>query len=88
MTKMKLLLSSLAVAAFAIVGSSLYATGGCFGVALPEPEHENKVTLCHFTSSETNPFVINEVAESALDNHVDHHGDCWRFFGGPTICVP
>jgi hypothetical protein len=85
---MKLLLSSLAVAAFAIAGSSLYATGGCFGVALPEPGHQNKVTLCHFTGSASNPFVINEVARSALVHHVGHHGDCWRFFGGATICLP
>lgn len=88
MTRMKLLLSSLAVAAFALVGSSLYATGGCFGVLLPDPDHEDKVTLCHFTGSESNPFEINEVAEPALAHHADHHGDCWRFFGGPTICIP
>ena len=88
MTKMKLLLSGLAVSSLALVGSSLYATGGCFGVALPEPDHEDKVTLCHFTGSESNPFVINEVAQSALEHHADHHGECWRFSGGVTTCIP
>ena len=86
MTKMKLLLSGLAVSALALVGSSLYAMGDCASQVLPDPSNENKATLCHFTGSEDNPFVINEVAAPAVQPHGDHHGDCWKFFGVATVC--
>ena len=88
MTKMKLLFGGLVISAFALIGSSLSAMGDCASQVLPDPSNENKATLCHFTGSEDNPFVINEVAAAAVDSHADHHGDCWRFDGGPTICVP
>ena len=87
MTKMKLLLSGLAVSALALVGSSLYAMGDCASQVLPDPSNENKATLCHFTGSEDNPFVINEVAAPSVQSHGDHHGDCWKFFGVPQVCI-
>ncbi len=52
------------------------------------PPTANKVTLCHFTGSDGNPFVINTVSLSAWATHVDHHGDCWKFFDGSTGCAP
>jgi len=52
------------------------------------PPTDNKVTLCHFTGSGSNPFVINTVSTSAWDNHTGHHGDCWKFSDGSTGCAP
>jgi hypothetical protein len=59
----------------------------CAGVSLPLPSNENKATLCHFTGSDGNPYVINEVAASAVNSHTSHHGDCFRFYTGETVCV-
>jgi hypothetical protein len=61
---------------------------GCGAITLPDPTNPNKVTLCHFTGSDGNPFIINEVSASAAGSHSDHHGDCVRPSGGPTVCVP
>jgi hypothetical protein len=82
----------LAVALTAIVGGTVSAMPpdpvGCAVLGeLPEPEHSNKVTLCHFTGSDSNPFIINEVSASAADSHSDHHGDCSRAAGELTVCV-
>ena len=60
----------------------------CEAAVLPEPSNPNKVTLCHFTGSDGNPFVINEVSASAAASHADHHGDCQNPADGPTVCVP
>jgi hypothetical protein len=83
----------LALALVAIVGGTLSAMPpgelfGCAVITLPDPDNPNKVTLCHFTGSDGNPFIINEVSESAATSHSDHHGDCVRPDGGPTVCVP
>ena len=62
---------------------------GCAAIELPEPGNPNKVTLCHFTGSDGNPFVINEVSASAANSHSDHHGDCVNPAGADnTVCVP
>lgn len=70
----------LAVALAAFVGGTVSATPppetGCAEVTLPDPTHPNKVTLCHFTGSDGNPFIINEVSASAAASHQGHHGDC------------
>src|SRR5215203_2532486 len=80
----------LAVALMAMVGGTVSAmpppAEGCGAIELPDPDNSNKVTLCHFTGSDSNPFVINEVSASAADAHSDHHGDCVRPDGGPTVC--
>jgi hypothetical protein len=61
---------------------------GCAAISLPEPGNPNKVTLCHFTGSDANPFVINEVSSSAAESHSDHHGDCVNPAGADnTVCV-
>jgi hypothetical protein len=82
----------LAVALVAIVGGTALATPpepvGCAAIELPEPTNVNKVTLCHFTGSDGNPFIINEVSASAAASHSDHHGDCVNPADGPTVCVP
>jgi hypothetical protein len=62
---------------------------GCAAISIPEPSNPNKVTLCHFTGSDDNPFVINEVSSSAADSHSGHHGDCVNPTGADnTVCVP
>ena len=60
---------------------------GCISIDLPEPGNPNKVTLCHFTGSGSNPFVVNEVSSSAASQHFGHHGDCVNPTGpSNTIC--
>jgi len=62
----------------------------CRDTTLSAPKNANKVTLCHFTGSDSNPFIINEVAVSASNSHLlnpDHHGDCGRFGNGALVCV-
>jgi len=61
-------------------------TSPCFGVTLDNPSGPNKVSLCHFTGG-TN-FVLNEPSLSALDTHINHHGDCYKKFGEPQVCIP
>ncbi len=56
-----------------------------FGL-LPLPPNENKVTLCHFTGSDGNPFVINQPSLSAAETHAGHHDDCVRYFSGLLQC--
>jgi hypothetical protein len=53
---------------------------------LPIPGNPNHVTLCHFTGSPGNPFVINEPSLSAAATHIGHHDDCARFFDGHIDC--
>jgi len=55
---------------------------------LPDPTNHSKVMLCHFTGSDSNPFNINEVSQSALLSHLDHHGDCYKLFGQLQVCIP
>ena len=38
----------------------------------PEPKSVDKVTICHATGSETNPFVLITIARSALEAHLAH----------------
>jgi hypothetical protein len=61
---------------------------GCADIEgeIPVPGNPNKGTLCHFTGSESNPFVINEVSLNAVDSHMSHHGDCVRYFDGTLEC--
>jgi len=88
-------IAAFAVALPAIVATSASRTFGyhantCDEAAalglLPPPPNDNKVTLCHFTGSDGNPFVINQPSLSAADNHAGHHGDCVRFFNGTIMC--
>ena len=59
------------LATFAIAGLGLAATGSAEG---------NKVSLCHGTASEPNPYVLISVDESALAGHFDGTapGHGWR----------
>jgi hypothetical protein len=78
----------LAVALAAVLGGTVSAMSpdeGCASQTLPDPSRDNKVTLCHFTGSTDNPFIINEVSASAAATHYGHHGDCVND-GTSTIC--
>jgi len=62
----------------------------CGDLNLPLPKNLGKVTLCHATGSDSNPFIINEVSPSGADSHLlnpDHHGDCGRYGDGSLVCV-
>lgn len=53
---------------------------------LPIPPNDSRVTLCHFTGSDGNPFVINQPSLSAALTHAGHHDDCVRYFDGSVQC--
>ena len=84
-------LGTLVMAGAAFAGGEPPPTGTtCVGLDLPLPGNLNKVTLCHATGSAGNPFIINEVSQSAAASHLlnpDHHGDCGRFGDGTLVCV-
>jgi hypothetical protein len=78
----------LAVALAAVLGGTVAMAspdGDCSTITLPDPSNPRKVTLCHFTGSTSNPFIINEVSASAAESHHGHHGDCVND-GTSTTC--
>ena len=77
------------------VPTPAFACGGpcpppspCFSIVLDNPSNENKASLCHFTGSDSNPYNLNEVGASAVNSHLDHHGDCYKYFNQPQVCIP
>jgi ABC-type sugar transport system substrate-binding protein len=44
-------------------------------VAGPTGGHPGKTTICHHTSSETNPWVQITVSNASLKAHHNNHGD-------------
>ena len=91
---------NLAMLAFAAVIGAVAFSGAvsaqkgdpksCLDADLTLPKNLAKVTLCHFTGSSSNPFIINEVSTSGADSHLlnpDHHGDCGMYGDGSVICV-
>ncbi len=52
-------------------------------------DNGNKVTICHNTSSATNPFNLITISINALDTHLNNHGDFFTKSGVcPTDSVP
>jgi hypothetical protein len=58
----------------------------CFSIVLDNPRNADRASLCHFTGG-TN-IVLNEVSLSALSAHLSHHGDCYKKFDEPQVCIP
>jgi hypothetical protein len=56
------------LAAVAIGGGLLFAAP-----ASAKPDQDHKVTICHFTASETNPYVVITIDQHALKHHFSNH---------------
>lgn len=69
MKKIAALLAASVAGLLALAGPAS-ATGG----GIPSPDNNKKVTLCHATASETNPYVKITVSVNAFYNagHIDH----------------
>lgn len=61
------------------VGASLLVLGGSAARATPNPGGEHKVTLCHATDSDDNPYVAVtvDVASVRFAGHAGHEGPVW-----------
>ena len=52
-------------------------------------DNGNKVTICHLTSSTTNPYNVITISTNALNPHLNNHGDYFSKSGAcPTDAVP
>jgi hypothetical protein len=58
-----------AVSASAIAAAAL---GGSPGASTRQYQYPLKVTICHHTGAETNPFVTIAVSENAVPAHLGH----------------
>ena len=89
MKKITLLFAALAISIVALAGPASATSNG-------QPDADNKkVTLCHATGSETNPYTKITISVMAFYNagHIDHAGDIWEAFsyttkGGDVVNVP
>jgi ABC-type sugar transport system substrate-binding protein len=61
----------IAVAAAAVSVFAAFAWGGS-SAASNEYQYDKKVTICHHTGSEKNPFVTITVSRNALPAHLAH----------------
>lgn len=50
-------------------------TGGAIASRRADAAPAPKVTICHFTSSQTNPYEIITISSNALEQHQTNHGD-------------
>ena len=73
-------LGVLAAAVLAAVSLVVGATSAAGVLVPPDPNVEvDKVTICHRTNANTNPYVINEpAAEGDVEGHADHTGPVWN----------
>ena len=55
----------------ATAATLLMAAGVSSALADHRPGHAGKVTICHRTGSETNPYVMIRISENALPAHID-----------------
>jgi len=63
---------SLATSRRGVLGGAIAVVAG---LATGKVAAQDKVTICHFTGSETNPYNIITISTNALDQHVANHGD-------------
>jgi hypothetical protein len=75
----------MAAAAAPLAAASLvFVASSAWGVLVPPDPNQvvDKVTICHRTNANTNPYVINEPdANGDVDGHADHTGPVWN----PTL---
>ena len=64
---MKRILAAFGVASLALVGTSAVASANP-----PEADDGGKITICHATGSESNPYVPVTISLNALNAHMDH----------------
>jgi hypothetical protein len=90
---MKKLILALVAAMFGLV--ALSGTASATGGHGDPPAENKKVTLCHATGSQTNPYTKITVSVSAFyqAGHVNHNGDIWEAFSyttksGQVVNVP
>jgi hypothetical protein len=62
----------LAVVYIVLMGNTANATGGGSGT---DQYTEDKITICHATGSESNPYVEITVDVNGLNGHGDHPND-------------
>ncbi|MBT2250095.1 hypothetical protein JHV56_15455 [Arthrobacter sp. BHU FT2] len=76
---MKRILATLGVTGLALLGATAPAVAG------DDSDDDHKITICHATGSESNPYVQITVAYEALKAHRDHGGDIipnsWKWEG-------
>jgi len=65
-------LSGVVVAAVSASVVAAAALGGSPGASSRQYQYPLKVTICHHTGSETNPFVTIAVSEHAVPAHLAH----------------
>lgn len=64
---MKRILATIGVAGLALLGTSAVASANP-----PEADDGGKITICHATGSESNPYVSVTISLNALNAHMDH----------------
>ena len=58
-----------------IIGATLAVAACSVGLAVgAQASNGDKVSLCHGTASESNPYVLISVSENALEGHLDGSG--------------
>ena len=71
------------LASLVAAGALVFALAGVATATQPDPDH--KVTICHRTASDTNPYNFISIDEVALDTHLDngkgHPGREWKSDG-------
>jgi hypothetical protein len=75
---------ALSSALIAVITLSVLA-GASTASATPGPKGQRKVVICHATSSHRNPYTVNKVDKSSIDEvnnkylngHGDHKGGVW-----------
>jgi hypothetical protein len=68
-TEMKRILAALGVTGLALLGATAPA------IATDNANTDHKITICHATGSESNPYVAVTIDLHALDAHMDHQHD-------------
>jgi hypothetical protein len=74
------------VVAALFVGVAVGCGEGVTGVDRNASSLDSKVTICHATGSETNPYVVIEISENAIPAH-EHHQEGDDIIPATAGCV-